>query len=193
MSSTSEPDNALLQFVLAHPHRPPASPTSFMDEIIPGLYLGSYEAAENIAGLRAHGVTHILSVLKWAFDKPPDGFTTLRILLDDSPWADIALHFDQTIAFIDSALSPAEVDGAQQPSGGILVHCAAGVSRSATVVTAYLMAKRGMTSSEALEYVRQRRPCVEPNIGFTWQLNVWHKAGCVYWKDARTLRRSTVS
>lgn len=182
MSSTTEPDNVLLHYVLAHAHvhRAPVPPSSFMDEIIPGLYLGSYEAADETATLHAQGVTHILTVLNWVLDKQAQGFTTLRIELDDAPWMNMAQFFDQAITFIDGALSPPEVDGSRESSGGVLVHCAAGVSRSATVVAAYLMARHGMTPSQALDHIVERRPCVEPNEGFIRQLYTWHTAGCVY-------------
>ncbi len=41
-----------------------------------------------------------------------------------------------------------------------------GISRSATVVIAYLMAKKGMKFKEALEFVQSKREIVEPNGGF---------------------------
>lgn len=44
-----------------------------------------------------------------------------------------------------------------------------GRSRSATIVAAYLMMKQGMSSSEALELIRQARP-IRPNPGFLQQL-----------------------
>lgn len=46
-----------------------------------------------------------------------------------------------------------------------------GISRSATVVCAYLIAEKGMTATAAVEFVRVKRPIVCPNIGFRRQLD----------------------
>ena len=54
--------------------------------------------------------------------------------------------------------------------GNVLVHCVAGISRSASVVLAYLMWKENMSFEEALEYLKGLRPIVEPNDGFVKQL-----------------------
>ena len=54
-----------------------------------------------------------------------------------------------------------------------LVHCAAGVSRSATIVLAYIMRKLRVSLSEALTLLRADRPCVQPNLGFMFQLRVY--------------------
>merc|ERR1712110_101763 len=62
--------------------------------------------------------------------------------------------------------------------GGVLVHCGAGVSRSATAVCAFLMRERSMTAAEALDHVRKSRPCANPNPGFATQLLMWQKEGC---------------
>ena len=51
-----------------------------------------------------------------------------------------------------------------------MVHCYAGVSRSATIIIAYLMQEKRLTFVEALKYVRRRRPIVCPNFGFQKQL-----------------------
>lgn len=59
---------------------------------------------------------------------------------------------------------------AHQSGRGVLVHCQAGVSRSATIVIAYLMKHTLMTMTDAYKYVRGRRPVVSPNLNFMGQL-----------------------
>jgi protein-tyrosine phosphatase len=70
-------------------------------------------------------------------------------------------HFDECVDFIQRAIA----DG-----GNILVHCLAGVSRSATIVAAYLMKVDGLGLDEALQHIRKRRPLINPNPGFISQL-----------------------
>lgn len=56
-------------------------------------------------------------------------------------------------------------------AGGLtLVHCVAGVSRSATLCLAYLVKHRGMSLREAYVHLKKARPCVRPNCGFFNQL-----------------------
>ncbi|MBW04166.1 Dual specificity phosphatase DUPD1, partial [Eschrichtius robustus] len=55
------------------------------------------------------------------------------------------------------------------PGDKILVHCAMGRSRSATLVLAYLMIHRNMTLVDAIQQVAKNR-CVLPNRGFLKQL-----------------------
>jgi dual specificity MAP kinase phosphatase len=56
-------------------------------------------------------------------------------------------------------------------SGGkVLIHCYAGVSRSATITIAYLMQELGMPYSEAMKYVKSKRYFINPNDGFRRQL-----------------------
>lgn len=45
-----------------------------------------------------------------------------------------------------------------------------GISRSPTVVCAYLIAEQGMTAPAAIDFVRGKRAVVCPNIGFRRQL-----------------------
>lgn len=49
-----------------------------------------------------------------------------------------------------------------------------GISRSATVVMAYLIATSQMTPQEALAAVRAKRAIVRPNRGFMSQLHEYH-------------------
>ena len=51
----------------------------------------------------------------------------------------------------------------------------AGVSRSATIVIAYLMWTQHLKYKEALEKVKEKRPLVGPNEGFEKQLEMFEK------------------
>lgn len=54
-------------------------------------------------------------------------------------------------------------------SENILVVCAAGISRSATLVLAYLL-KQKFTLRNAISFLRHKRPQIRPNNGFQLQL-----------------------
>ncbi|KAG8810957.1 hypothetical protein FRC17_002689, partial [Serendipita sp. 399] len=55
----------------------------------------------------------------------------------------------------------------------VLVHCLAGMSRSATIVCAYLLATTSMNTEETIAFVRSKRPIIQPNHGFQRQLKRW--------------------
>jgi dual specificity phosphatase 12 len=65
-------------------------------------------------------------------------------------------YFPAAIAFIKEGIQ----------KGGILVHCYAGVSRSATCVIAYLMQEKQMSFDNAFQFLSSKRPVVFPNMGF---------------------------
>ncbi|KAF8219631.1 phosphatases II [Tricholoma matsutake] len=81
-----------------------------------------------------------------------------------------SLMFSVTSSSIEAVSEKADafIDAAK--SGKILVHCSAAVSRSPTIVTAYLMKKHGMTLKEALGLIVRARPPACPNAGFLAQL-----------------------
>lgn len=72
-----------------------------------------------------------------------------------------------TIKYLFSFLSSEE--GITQ-NRGVLIHCLAGVSRSVTVTIAYLISALNMTLNEAYDFVKQRKPSVNPNLNFMGQL-----------------------
>jgi atypical dual specificity phosphatase len=55
----------------------------------------------------------------------------------------------------------------------VLVHCLAGMSRSATIVCAYLLATTPMNTQETISFVRSKRSIIRPNYGFEKQLGAW--------------------
>lgn len=72
----------------------------------------------------------------------------------------------------------------------IVVHCESGISRSATVIIAYLMRKLTLDYENALEFLRQKHPTASPNKNFESQLRLYEKMG--FRADPLTLRQSAV-
>ncbi|EAL72052.1 hypothetical protein DDB_G0269404 [Dictyostelium discoideum AX4] len=127
-------------------------------EVIPNLYIGSISAATCTTSLKEHKITHILSIST----NPPKikEFTTLCINIEDESQKDISSYFQQCHGFIENG----------RKLGGILVHCSAGVSRSASVVISYLMSVFFKPFWYCMQYLRNIRPCIQPNTGFINQL-----------------------
>jgi atypical dual specificity phosphatase len=128
------------------------------------LYLGSFEAGAKMAeGLKFHGITHVLTVGCRMPIPHAESFEYKVIEFEDHHDVDIKQHFDTTYQFLRSALESSQTSRA-------LVHCWAGVSRSATIVMAFLMRHYTMSYQEAFEHVRRARHWVCPNRGFRAQL-----------------------
>lgn len=128
----------------------------------PFLYIGSLGSAYNLEALRTHDITHILCLSKAILLKYPSYFQYKRIPMEDKPDFDIVSHWNDCFEFIELA---------RLSSGRVLVHCYQGVSRSATVIIAYIMKYYGVSSMvTALEMVRAVRPQVAPNPGFLLKL-----------------------
>ena len=72
----------------------------------------------------------------------------------------------------DSLLSTPD-EALSHPESRVLVHCTMGVSRSSTIVCAYLMKARTISVQAALDLVKEKRQGVRPNTGFVRQLGEW--------------------
>lgn len=138
------------------------------------------------------------------FPRTEQPLKLLHISASDDSSTDLLSFMDQTTEFIKEAIgtnkrdqgqldltslsataaAAAEtIDGESPMSSGparaqenrVLVHCLAGMSRSATIVIAYLIATTPMTAGEATEFVRSKRRIVRPNYGFTKQLEQYER------------------
>jgi hypothetical protein len=144
------------------------------DEIVDGLLLGPVEVAFNVERCLELNVTHVLD-LSGANFQAPECISLKRVALKDEVDADLLAVLDDCVGFIAAALAqPAieedSLDRLVARRRSVLVVCAMGISRSASVVAAFLIKHLNMTRDEALALVASKRPQVSPNEGFLRQL-----------------------
>ncbi|XP_061163876.1 dual specificity protein phosphatase 19-like [Saccostrea echinata] len=135
-------------------------------EILPDLILGSQDVAVELNLLQKYNVTHILNLATFVKNTFPEHFTYKNIDLLDIPETNIAQHFESAFQFIDSG---------KNSGGCVLVHCNAGISRSATIVIAYLMKTQCWSLDRAYQYVKDKRSKIRPNAGFQAQLKTFEQ------------------
>ncbi|XP_047617935.1 dual specificity protein phosphatase 13 isoform X2 [Phacochoerus africanus] len=147
-----------------------AAMLSHINEVWPNLFLGDAYVARDKTKLTQLGITHIVNVAagKFQVDTGAKFYRGMSleyygIEADDNPFFDLSVYFLPVARYIRTALSV--------PRGRVLVHCAMGVSRSATVVLAFLMICENMTLVEAIQTVQAHRD-ICPNSGFLQQLQV---------------------
>lgn len=142
-----------------------AGPTN-LDCIEPGLFIGNLTAATDVVVLELHHINHILTVDSCPLPRKITmlpGIKTKFLQVTDTPREDLLTHFENTSDFIKAG----------QEQGVVLVHCYFGVSRSATIVTAYIMRKYELSFEDAVERVKSKRRFVGPNPGFVSQLRLY--------------------
>jgi len=132
------------------------------DEIIPGILLGNLVAGEEGIQKLLYGDTNLAILRCTSHVFEPTISQQLQAIeylqcfkhfpLKDTPQENLIDYLAESFDFIETALSQ---------NKQVLIHCDAGVSRSASVVIAYLMRKYGNTIQEAHNLVQQKRPCID--------------------------------
>eukprot|EP01114_Cavostelium_apophysatum_P010868 TRINITY_DN2500_c0_g1_i1.p1 TRINITY_DN2500_c0_g1~~TRINITY_DN2500_c0_g1_i1.p1 ORF type:complete len:1342 (-),score=368.34 TRINITY_DN2500_c0_g1_i1:71-4096(-) len=130
--------------------------------IIPNfLFLGSGRDAHTLSELQKHSISRILNV---ASDIPSSTFENIvyrEHLMRDEEDQLLDPHLQEAAVFIQEAKTKGE---------RILVHCAAGKSRSVAVTIFFLMKFEGMSLEQAYSLVRDARKEINVNHGFVRQL-----------------------
>lgn len=136
-------------------------------EIVPSLFIGDIASAFNAGELEKLGITHIVTAILGVGPIFPDKFTYINIPLRDIPTENINAHFKKSNEFIKNA-----IDG----GGKVFIHCICGVSRSATLLAAFLIQEYGMDFDGAINHLKNKREVVSPNLGFLDQLENFEHA-----------------
>ena len=132
--------------------------SSHADEIIPGLYVGNKHTVQSlpsdvsaVISCRSHPQRpQISEAIVWKSIAVPDKAST-----------DLTQYFDEVYDFIEHATT------------GVLIHCNRGISRSPSLVIAYLMKKFDVPYTAAYHYVSKKHPACNPNSSFERQLKAY--------------------
>lgn len=125
------------------------------------VFLGSQVAASNREGLVSLQITSILvcgTGLQMSFQNDPCLSIRYHLLpLEDSLDQNLIAYLPTAMKFIDETLAQ---------GGKVLLHCQAGISRSAAVCIAFLMYNQGWDYNTSQSYVRNKRRIIHPNHHF---------------------------
>ena len=149
-----------------------------MDQIIPHLYICNWQVSNNIDEIKRNNIKAVLTIetqpkpVKVTDYYRKNNIDFLYLRLEDLPQANISQYFDISYDFIDAHVSRKQ---------NVVLHCWAGVSRSATLVMNYILKKIIMQRrnelicvkcllDNVLKYMRSKRPIVNPNTGFKNQI-----------------------
>lgn len=154
-----------------------------MNEIIPHLYISNWIDSNNISLLEKNNIKAVITLETML--KPDfivdyykrNKIDFLYIHLQDHSSANISQYFDNTYDFIKKHINNGE---------NVLVHCYAGISRSACIILNYLV-RHFIESRESpqticmkclvndnIKYMQSKRSIINPNRGFIAQVNNYY-------------------
>jgi protein tyrosine phosphatase len=147
-------------------------------EVFPHLYISNWYTSNNILELKNNNIKAVITVE--TRDKPDqiiDDYKNNNIdfkylFAYDVPSFPIDIYFDDSYEFIDKHIKNGD---------NVLVHCYAGISRSATIILNYIIRKiyeynnnKHLCPCYVLNYglniVKNKRDIINPNTGFIKQL-----------------------
>jgi protein-tyrosine phosphatase len=154
------------------------------------LFLSSYNVAQNKELICQNKITHIINAAadvclnhfeeeempyivnlneknnSSSSSRNSNKISYLSFNLKDHSMENIECLFYEVINFIYNA---------KEKGGRVLVHCIQGISRSVSLVLAYIIFIRKINYDEAFKYVQARRSISSPNLGFSIQLQNFYQ------------------
>lgn len=134
------------------------------NQIIDNLWLGAVSSSCNREALHEYKIETIISAFLGSVAEYPYDFDYERAKLRDVEDEDILQHFDYLLPIIHKNL---------MENKPVLICCQRGRSRSASIVAAYLIRYRNMTTDEALKFIKDKRTQINPNKGYIDQLRTF--------------------
>jgi protein tyrosine/serine phosphatase len=136
--------------------------------IVDNIYLGNWKSSNDSHFLDDEDINTVLTFnTRRVNDRTMQLYEKLGILhvyftIKDDLNANIIQHANTAINLIKESKSVMK--------GNVLVHCTAGISRSVSIVAAYLIKEKGMSAVNAINFIRTKRPIADPNPSFMRQL-----------------------
>ena len=131
-------------------------------EILPHLYLGDIQCARDRNVLKTNEITRILNVSQLPNSFEEDNEIVYKsIPVEDAAHVNLSAHFTDAFQFIETS---------RENDKKVLVHCQAGISRSVTVILAYLIQHMSYSLEQAYDFVKSKKSNIQPNFSFMGQL-----------------------
>lgn len=131
-----------------------------MNHIIDNIYLGCFDGAENKNLL-------VNNNIKYIFNVAIECNNSINVVNDLTIFAhkyNIYDDNDITIDILNDIFN--KLVNIESNDGNVLIHCAHGRSRSVCIVLYYLMKKCNFTLDNALNFVKNARPCITPSLNY---------------------------
>jgi len=137
-----------------------------ISQITRNLYIGSIVTSMDTVQLGKTGITHIVNCVndatnKWSGYIQIPGIHYLSIEMGSSKTAIIGYHIKKIVSFINNAV---------ENNGKILIHCVKGVSRSSSILIAYLIVMENYSFDDAFNLIKKERSICNPNKNLIDQL-----------------------
>ncbi|GFZ21207.1 mitogen-activated protein kinase phosphatase 1 [Actinidia rufa] len=149
--------------------------------IMDHVYLGSDAVAKNREILRENGITHVLNCVGSVSPEYfKDELVYKTLWLQDSSSEDITSILYDVFDYFEEV---------REQGGQVFVHCRQGVSRSTSLVIAYLMWTEKKTFEDAFQFVKAARGVTNPNMGFACQLLLCQKRTLAFLESPNSVLR----
>jgi hypothetical protein len=129
-----------------------------MNWVYDGIYISGIRAMKNPDKVKEEGITAIVRLDIGSILTGAESWSTTDFIVLEEPFPDADYIPDGIIPkvtrFIDEQI---------ENDGMVLVHCAMGISRSVSMVMAYLIEYEGMNLAEAFGTVREGRTIARPH------------------------------
>lgn len=145
------------------------------NNVIDNIYIGNVYDAHNTDELNTHNIKNVISAVTGFDGIYDDSFNHLSLNLIDNENQNIIHYFEITNHYIDNIVSKNISSSSEEKKQKILIHCICGVSRSVTILLAYIIKKYNYTPQYALKIVQKKRKIANPNSNFMKQLWTYYE------------------
>lgn len=140
-----------------------------INHIIDNLYASSREIADDINILESNNIKVIISLNNQSLLQDVQisrKITQYKFDIEDNPNFEISKYYNQIYEIINNCC----INNINNLN--VLVHCDAGVSRTGTIITYYLMKKYNYNFGQAYTFAKSKRSCFSLNNGFELNLRL---------------------
>ncbi|QSL65098.1 hypothetical protein MERGE_002403 [Pneumocystis wakefieldiae] len=151
-------------------------------QVYSNLYVGCFEGFIHEIRDKTCQITHLIGLVPFNDKRQLSGYTSLFLEINDQLDENIVQYFPQCIRLIEDCFN-------SDAKNKILIFCQAGISRSVTIVAAYLMQKLKISKEDAILYIKKVHPDAQPNSGFMQQLQLFQDCNYIIDKEIKLYRQ----